>query len=224
MKVIIIGGGQVGSYLATLLQKESNDITIIENRNKKYDMVRTEQPNARIVMGNGSDPKVLEEAGIEEADVVAAVTGEDETNLVVSTLARMEYGVNRVVARVNNPKNAWLYTPQMGVDIALNQAELIARLVQEEVSVGDLITLMEIDRGNFTVVEKIVKDGLNVIGMKVGELNDNMPEDSLVAVIIRDGKIIDPTVDKVIMVDDKVIIVCQTDLVDELSFELDKLK
>lgn len=222
MKVIIIGGGQVGSYLATLLQKESNDITIIENRNKKYDMVRTEQPNARIVMGNGSDPKVLEEAGIENADVVAAVTGEDETNLVVSTLARMEYGVNRVVARVNNPKNAWLYTPQMGVDIALNQAELIARLVQEEVSVGDLITLMEIDRGNFTVVEKVVNENLNIIGKRVGELE--LPEDSLVAVIIRDGKIIDPTVDKVIATGDKVIIVCQTDLVDELSYVLDKLK
>lgn len=222
MKVIIIGGGQVGSYLATLLQKDSNDITIIENRNKKYDMVRAEQPNARIVMGNGSDPQVLEEAGIEEADVVAAVTGEDETNLVVSTLARMEYGVGRVVARVNNPKNAWLYTPQMGVDIALNQAELIARLVQEEVSVGDLITLMEIDRGNFTVVEKVVNENLKIIGKRVGELE--LPEDSLVAVIIRNGKIIDPTVDKVITTGDKVIIVCQTDLVDELSYVMDKLK
>ncbi len=222
MKVIIIGGGQVGSYLATLLQKEGNIITIVENRNKKYDMVRAEQPNARIVMGNGSDPKVLEEAGIEDADVVAAVTGEDETNLVVSTLARMEYGVGRVVARVNNPKNAWLYTPQMGVDIALNQAELIARLVQEEVSVGDLITLMEIDRGNFTVVEKVVNENLNIIGKRVGELD--LPSDSLVAVIIRDGKIIDPTIDKVILTGDKVIIVCQTELVDELSLVLDKLK
>lgn len=222
MKVIIIGGGQVGSYLATLLQKEGNQITIVENRNKKYDMVRAEQPNARIVMGNGSDPKVLEEAGIEDADVVAAVTGEDETNLVVSTLARMEYGVGRVVARVNNPKNAWLYTPQMGVDIALNQAELIARLVQEEVSVGDLITLMEIDRGNFTVVEKVVNENLNIIGKRVGELA--LPSDSLVAVIIRDGKIIDPTIDKVILTGDKVIIVCQTELVDELSLVLDKLK
>lgn len=222
MKVIIIGGGQVGSYLATLLQKDGNKITIVENRNKKYDMVRVEQPNARIVMGNGSDPKVLEEAGIEDADVVAAVTGEDETNLVVSTLARMEYGVGRVVARVNNPKNAWLYTPQMGVDIALNQAELIARLVQEEVSVGDLITLMEIDRGNFTVVEKVVSENLDIIGKRVGDLD--LPSDSLVAVIIRNGKIIDPTVDKIITAGDKVIIVCQTELVDELSYVLDKLK
>ena len=222
MKVIIVGGGQVGSYLATLLQKEGNKITIIENRNKKFDMVRVEQPDARIVMGNGSDPKVLEEAGIEDADVVAAVTGEDETNLVVSTLARMEYGVGRVVARVNNPKNAWLYTPQMGVDIALNQAELIARLVQEEVSVGDMITLMEIDKGDFTIVEKVVKEGLDIIGKRVGELD--LPEDSLVGVIIRDGKIIDPTVDKVILTGDKVIIVCQTGLVDELSYVLDKLK
>lgn len=222
MKVIIVGGGQVGSYLATLLYKEGNSITIVENRNKKYDMVRIEQPNVKIVIGNGSDPRVLEEAGIEEADVVAAVTGKDETNLVVSTLARMEYGVGRVVARVNNPKNAWLYTPQMGVDIALNQAELIARLVQEEVSVGDMITLMEIDKGDFTIIEKVVKDGLYIIGQRVGELD--LPEDSLVAVIIRDGRIIDPTVDKIIVSGDKVIIVCQTDLIDELSYVLDKLK
>ena len=153
MKVIIVGGGQVGSYLASLLEKRGYGLTIIEIRERKFELVSAEVPGARVILGSGSDPKVLESAGIEWADVIAAVTGEDETNLVVSTLAKMEYGIGRVIARVNNPKNAWLFTPQMGVDVALNQADLMARLVEEEVSSGDMVALMQLERGEhlFTI-------------------------------------------------------------------------
>ena len=90
--------------------------------------------------GDGSLPSVLEAAGVSEANVVAAVTGEDEANLVVCMLARFEYSVPRIIARVNNPKNAWLFTPEMGVDVALNEADMMAHLVAEEMSLGDMMT------------------------------------------------------------------------------------
>lgn len=219
MKVIIIGGGQVGSYLASLLLKRGYDISIVENRNKKADLVTIENPSARLVIGNGSDPSVLEAAGIQTADIVAAVTGEDETNLVVATLAKMEYGVPRVVARVNNPKNAWLYTMQMGVDVGLNQADLIAHLVEEEVSVGDLVALIEIDKGHFTIVEETIKANHGAAGKRIGDLV--VPSNCLVNAIIRKGVLMNPTGDTILEVGDKLVAVCATEEVENLSKTLE---
>ena len=106
--------------------------------------------------GDGSAPAVLEAAGIGQANVLAAVTGEDEANLVITTLARFEFNVPRVIARVNNPKNAWLFTPEMGVDVALNQANILARLIAEEMSLGDMMTLLKLRKGEYSVVEEKV--------------------------------------------------------------------
>lgn len=219
MNVIIIGGGQVGSYLASLLLKRGYDISIVENRNKKADLVTIENPSARLVIGNGSDPSVLEAAGIQTADIVAAVTGEDETNLVVATLAKMEYGVPRVVARVNNPKNAWLYTMQMGVDVGLNQADLIAHLVEEEVSVGDLVALIEIDKGHFTIVEETIKANHGAAGKRIGDLV--VPVNCLVNAIIRRGSLLRPNSDTLLEVGDKLVAVCATEEVENLSKSLE---
>lgn len=220
MKVIIIGGGQVGSYLASLLKKQGYDLAIVENRPRKADLVAGEVPGARIFLGSGSDPKLLEEAGIHTADVVAAVTGEDQTNLVVATLAKVEYGVPRVIARVNNPKNAWLFTAQMGVDVALNQADLMARLVEEEVSSGDVVALLELDRGEFTLLEKIVLPGERIVGCKLSELK--LPGDSLVSVITRGDELIHPDGETVVRTGDKLIAIARTDQVQELSEHLNR--
>ena len=121
MKVIIIGGGQVGSYIASLLLANGHEIKIIENREQIFKKLESEMPREVLIFGSGTNPETLEAAGIASANVVAAVTGFDEVNLVVSTLAKMEFGVSHVVARVNNPKNAWLYNAGMGVDVAVNR-------------------------------------------------------------------------------------------------------
>ena len=152
MKVIIIGGGQVGSYLASLLLSNGHDIKVIEYREQIFTKLENQFPQEVLLFGNGSDPLILEEAGIDSANVVAAVTGSDEVNLVVSTLAKMEFGVSRVVARVNNPKNAWLFNSSMGVDVGVNQADLMGHFVVEEMNLKDMFTILKLNRGEYSIV------------------------------------------------------------------------
>ena len=134
MNVLIVGGGKVGATLARRLHAAQHQVKVIEARREHAEPLKLDLPAETLVLGSGTDPGVLEAAGIRQAQAVAAVTGADETNLVVTSLARFEFGVPRTIARVNNPKNAWLFTPEMGVDVALDQAELIARLIVEEVT------------------------------------------------------------------------------------------
>src|SRR3990172_12308506 len=131
MYVIIVGGGKVGAYLASLLLAAGHRVKVIEARREELPRLRQDLPQEMVTLGSGTDLSVLDAAGIRQADVVAAVTGADETNLVVTSLARFEFRVPPTIARVNHPKNAWMFTAQMGVDVALNQADLIAHLIAE---------------------------------------------------------------------------------------------
>jgi trk system potassium uptake protein TrkA len=132
MKVIIVGGGKVGTSLALLLLEKGYNVKVVEAAREKISRLQQDLPADVVTLGNGTDPVVLEAAGISGVDVVAATTGQDETNLVVTNLARFVFNVPRVVARVNNPKNAWMFTPMMGVDVAVNQADLMASLIAKE--------------------------------------------------------------------------------------------
>ena len=132
MKIIIVGGGKVGTSLALLLLEKRYNVRVIEAAREKISRLQQDLPADVVALGNGTDPNVLEATGICGTDVVAATTGQDETNLVVTNLARFVFNVPRVVARVNNPKNAWMFTPVMGVDVAVNQADLMARLIAKE--------------------------------------------------------------------------------------------
>jgi trk system potassium uptake protein len=134
MHVMIIGGGEVGSYLAGLLLPQGHQVTVIESREAAMAALRQAAPGARCIQGNGTDPGVLEAAGIRTADMVAAVTGADTTNLVITSLARFVFAVPRAIARVNNPHNSWMFIPAMGVDVALNQADVLAHLVAQSVA------------------------------------------------------------------------------------------
>jgi trk system potassium uptake protein TrkA len=132
MKVIIVGGGKVGTSLALLLLKKGYNVKVLEAAREKISRLQQDLPADVVALGNGTDPVVLEAADILGVNVVAATTGQDETNLVVTNLARFAFNVPRVVARVNNPKNAWMFTPMMGVDVAVNQADLMASLIAKE--------------------------------------------------------------------------------------------
>lgn len=203
MKVIIVGGGQVGAYLASLLMERGHEIKIIDERDSRIPILKRTLPENCVIHGNGADPKILEAAGIRSANVVAAVTGADETNLVVATLSRLEYGVGRVIGRVNNPKNAWLFTSIMGVDAALNQADLMARLVAEEMTMGDMMTLLKLHGGQYSLVERIVDPSSTVIGKKIRDIN--LPIECVLVAIIRDSELLIPRGDTVLIANDKIV-------------------
>jgi trk system potassium uptake protein TrkA len=132
MKVIIVGGGKVGTDLALLLLEKGYAVKVIEAERERISRLQQDLSANAVVLGDGTDPVVLETTGILSVNVVAATTGRDETNLVIASLARFAFNVPRVIARVNNPKNAWMFTPLMGVDVAVNQPDIMARLIAKE--------------------------------------------------------------------------------------------
>ena len=190
MFVIIVGGGMTGSQLASQLLGGGHQVKLIEDRPLILERLQQELPNEIIVSGDGSSPKVLESAGIEHAQVLAAVTGEDEDNLVITTLARFEFGVPRVIARVNNPKNAWLFTPDMGVDVALSQSDILAKLIAEEMSLGDMMTLLKLRKGEYSIVEEKVDPRAVVVGKALRDID--LPPQCVFAAVIRKGQLIVP--------------------------------
>jgi len=203
MYVLVVGGGKTGSHLAELLLAAGHGVCVVDDREDVVAKLRRELPADVVVPGDGADPDVLERAGIRRADVVAAVTGDDEDNLVIATLARFEFSVRRVIARVNNPRNAWLYTPGMGVDVALNQADLMAKLIAEEMSLGDMLTLAKLRRGEVSLVEERIEAGAPAAGKTVRELA--IPAGCTLAAVIRKGEVLAPRGDTVLYPQDEVI-------------------
>jgi len=204
MKVIIIGGGQVGAYIANLLLKDHCDVKVIENRECVLDKLKNDLPHENIVVGSGTDPNVLEAAGIAKADVVAAVAGTDEANLVAATICKFEFAVPRVLARVNNPKNAWLFNAGMGVDVCLNQADLVAHIIVEEMNLDTMLTLMKLGNTSDSIIQ--VKIGANSAaeGKCIKELV--MPKNTLIVAIYRGTSTVIPHGDTTLEKDDNLII------------------
>ena len=190
MFVIVVGGGNTGSQLTKYLLEAGHTVRVIDERPVVLAKLAVELPAEVIISGDGSSPVVLEKAGIHEAQVLAAVTGSDETNLVVTSLARFEFNIPRVIARINNSKNSWLFTPEMGVDVSLNQAEILARLSVEEMSIGDMMTLLKLTHGKYSLVEEKIEPGSPAIGVQISELN--LPPNCIISGIIRHSELVLP--------------------------------
>jgi trk system potassium uptake protein TrkA len=220
MFVIVVGGGKTGSHLAKLLLKEQHQVKLIEERPDVVERLRGELPPEALVEGDGSSPGALEAAGISKVDVLAAVSGEDETNLVIAMLGRFEFRVPRIIARVNNPKNAWLFTPEMGVDVALNQADMMAHLIAEEMSLGDMMTLLKLRKGQYSLVEEKVHPTAVVVDKAIRELL--LPPECVLAAIIRKGQLIIPHGDIVLKPADEVLAVVHSSQVTALASLLAK--
>ena len=213
--VLVVGGGKVGAYLASLLLADGNTVRVIEGNRAEISRLRQQLPEEVLVIGDGTDPGVLEAAGVRKADVVAAVSRADETNLVITSLARFEFNVPRTIARVNIPKNAWLFTPEMGVDVALNQADLMAHLIAEEMSLGDMMTLLKLRRGQYSLVEEKVDPTAVAAGKAVHELQ--LPSDCVLTAIIRKGKLIVPHGNTVLEPEDEVLAVVHASQLAQLA-------
>jgi trk system potassium uptake protein TrkA len=172
-------------------------------------------PKDVVIVGSGTDPEVLEANGVRNMDVVAAVTGDDEVNLVVTNLSRFEFNVPRTIARVNHPKNAWMFTPEMGVDVALNQADLIGKMIAEEMSLGDMMLLHSLRKGQFSMVEEKVAPESPAVGKTIKELN--LPAQCVIAAILRKGEMVIPKGDTVLQPSDEVIAVVHSTQIKQLA-------
>jgi len=203
MFVLVVGGGRVGSHLAELLRQEGHEVKLVENRPEILERLRGEVPTEIIFEGEMSSPSVLEDAGIKRANVLAAVTSEDEVNLVITSLARFEFNVPRIIARVNDPSNAWMFTAQMGVDVALNQAEILSNLIVEEMSLGDMMTLLKLRRGEYSVVTEKLLPGSRMLHQPLRDLP--LPEACVIAAVIRQGRMLIPRGDMRFQESDEVL-------------------
>ena len=215
MFVLIVGGGKVGAHLAELLLASGHRVRVIELRAAARARLAQSLASDVIVAGSGSDPATLEACGARQADVMAAVTGDDEVNLVATSLARFEFNIPRTIARVNNPKNAWMFTAEMGVDVALSQADLMAHLILEEMSLGDMMTLLKLRRGRYSLVEEKIAADSSVVGRTIADLD--LPEECVIVAIIRRGHLILPHGDTMLQTGDEVLALTSTERLQRLA-------
>src|ERR1700724_1757402 len=182
MKVAIAGAGNVGVSIASDLKDAGHNVLLIE---QDTDLVAKLRPTLDVTWfeGDACEVSTLHEAGLADADVVVAATGDDEDNLVVSLLAKQEFAVPRVVARVNHPKNQWLFNESWGVDVSVSTPQLMTALVEEAVSVGSLVRLLRFEGGSAHLVEVTLAEDSPAAGAALGDLN--FPRDATVVAVVR---------------------------------------
>lgn len=185
MKIFVAGAGNIGRYLAYDLGNRGHEVTLMDLSQPALDMVPGD--NIRRITGDACSPGVLEAAGLREVDVLIAATGDDEDNLVVSLLAKQEFAVPRVVARVNHPVNEWLFDDQWGVDLAVSPPHMLTALVEEEVSSGDLVHLLKLQRGKAELVEVRLDAASPAVDRRIEELE--LPSDATLVAVLRDGNV-----------------------------------
>lgn len=202
MKVAIAGAGNVGTSIASDLRAAGHDVLIIE---QDPDLVARLRPTLDVTWFEGDACEVnnLLRAGLSDADVVVAATGDDEDNLVVSLLAKQEFAVPRVVARVNHPKNRWLFNETWGVDVSVSTPHLLTALVEEAVSVGSLVRLLQFAQGEARLVEVTLADESPARGRPLAELD--VPRDATIVAVVRDNRVVVPRGDTVLYAHDEVL-------------------
>ena len=170
MFVLIAGGGRTGAQLASFLVAQNHEVHLIEDRRDVLAHIHRDLPTEVIYEGNAIDPQVLERAGVARAQVLATCLAGDADNLALCFLARTRYKVPRTIACINNPRNAWLFNQSFHVDVALNQADILASLIEQEMSLGDMMTLLKLRRGKFSLVEEKIPPGARAVGMAIKDL------------------------------------------------------
>jgi trk system potassium uptake protein TrkA len=197
-----------------LLLKQSHTVHVLEHRPEVLARIHRELPTESIYQGNATDPEILEQAGIRNAQVLAACTVEDADNLAICYLARSRYRVPRTIARINNPRNAWLFHQLFHVDVSLNQAEIMSNLIEEEMSMGDMMTLLKLRRGQYSLVEEKIPPGAQAVGMAIKDLS--LPGHAVISAILRQGNIVIPKGSTVLEEGDEVLAVVDAPAADRL--------
>jgi trk system potassium uptake protein len=212
VKVAIAGAGNVGRSIAQELVDNGHQVLLIDRSPAQLRPERV--PAARWVLADACEVSSLQDANIAQCDVVVAATGDDKVNLVVSLLAKTEFGVSRVVARVNRAENEWLFTEQWGVDVAVSKPRLMAALVEEAVSVGDLVRLMTFRQSNAHLVEITLPESAPYVGHAVREVP--LPRDSALMAILRGKRVLVPSPDDPLEPGDELVFICTSEVEDEV--------
>ena len=210
MRVAIAGAGAVGRSIAQELVSDGHQVMLIERDFAHFEPHTVEQ--AEWVQADACELSSLEDAGMQLCDVVIAATGDDKVNLVVSLLAKTEFAVKRVVARVNDPANEWLFTESWGVDVAVSTPRILAALVEEAVSVGDLVRLFTLRQGQANLVEVTLPSTTKWAGRPVRDLH--LPRDAVMVTILRGGRVIVPSPDEPVEAGDELLFVAHPDVED----------
>jgi trk system potassium uptake protein TrkA len=188
MRIAIAGAGNVGRSIARELIENGHNILLIDRDPKALKIESV--PNAEWLMADVCEISSLDNAKLDTCQVLIAATGDDKVNLVASLLAKTEYGVPRVVARVNHPKNEWMFDSSWGVDVSVSTPRIISAIVEEAVSVGDVVRLFSLQKGEASLVEITLPEEAKCLGRTVEEVK--LPENATLAAIVRDGQVITP--------------------------------
>jgi trk system potassium uptake protein TrkA len=191
LRVVIAGAGNVGRSIAGELLQHGHEVLLID-RNPKPERV-AKLPRASWRQGDACEITVLDACDLGSYDVMVASTGDDKANLVIALLAKTEYGVGRVAARVNHPKNEWLFNEAWGVDVAVSTPRILTALVEEAVSVGDLVRLLHFQHGDASLVELTLPPEASVVGKAIGDIT--LPQDCALVAVLREGRVVVPTPD-----------------------------
>jgi trk system potassium uptake protein len=202
VKVAIVGAGNVGTSIASDLAAGDHDVLLIDKDIDLVERLRSEL-DLNLVTADGCEVTSLDSAGMGSVDVVIAATGDDEDNLVISLLSKQEFAVPRVIARVNNPKNQWLFNESWGVDVSVCMPLMMTALVEEAVSVGSLVRLLRLERGHANLVEVTLADTSPAVGTNLAELD--IPREATIVAVVRRDRLIVPRGDTVLEPGDEVI-------------------
>jgi trk system potassium uptake protein TrkA len=206
MRIAIAGAGNVGRAIARELLDNGHRVLLIDRDPKALKLESV--PDAEWLMADACEITSLDKALLSDCQVLVAATGDDKVNLVASLLAKTEYGVPRVVARINHPKNEWLFDHSWGVDVAVSTPRIIAALVEEAVSVGDVVRLFSFRKGQANLVEITLPDSSSCVGKTVEEIV--FPDDASLAAIVRDGRVVTPTPTDIFIAGDELLFVAST--------------
>lgn len=213
MRVVVAGAGVVGRSIARELLASGHLVTLVDKRQSVFDADPVDGADQHT--GDACELSVLTHLEIEKADVVVAATGDDKANLVVSLLAKTEFAVSRVVARVNEPRNEWLFDDRWGVDVAVSTPRLIVSMVEEAVSVGDVVRLMTLRRGGANIVSITLPEQTPLAGRPLGRVR--FPRDAALVAILRSGRVIVPAPDVPFEPGDELLVVAPPEVEAELS-------
>lgn len=213
MKVIVVGGGKVGFYLASTLKEHGHTPVVIEKRRDRCQFI-ADQLDLPIICGDGSSIDALEDAGARDAEAVMGVTGRDEDNLIICQLAKLHFHAKRTVARVNNPKNT-AAMKQLGVDIPVSSTDALARILEREIETAAIRQLLRFNRGESSLVEYQLPDNYAQSGITLKDIP--LPEESIVVTITRDGNMIIPRGNATLLSGDRIMVACKDTVVHELG-------